>query len=284
MVYSKGSTRAAGSLLGVPQHWWSLPALACTDQSCPGFLLPGEGCSTPTSPPQCRNNPSPRGSAKLGVIWCEGEPGCVHQGCCSLARFIGTPGQVLNSKVEVPTAPRKTRSHVAKHLLDTSAASLSTSGGCEPSAPRGLSPDTGSGDAGTGPAAAGGHPPSPSATGTRSSRDWGHRGERGSPAGGSRLGLSLHLVGTRWDVAAARHRGPGRAARSSPRDSDAPGPATPPPLPRVLGAAPCAPTTSQSPVGSYTPSRAAVPEGSRDTGTERGWSFRGRCCIFPEQR
>lgn len=63
---------------------------------------------------------------------------------------------------------------------------------------------------------AGGHPPRPLATGAGSSQDWGHRGERGSPAGGSRLGLSLHLVGTRRDVAAARDRGPGRAAPSSP--------------------------------------------------------------------
>lgn len=187
------------------------------------------------------------------------QPGC-SPGCSP------TPW-VLNSKVMVPTAPRKTHSHVPKHLLDTSAASWSTRQGCDPSY-RGWR-------CGNGPGAAGGHPPSPLATGARGSQDWGHRGERGSPAGGSRLGLSLHLVGTWRDVAAAPDRGPGRAAPSSP------GTVIPRALRprRVPGAAPCAPIPSQSPVGSYTPSHMAVPEGSRDTGTEVDGAF-GADAVF----
>lgn len=44
----------------------SLPALGHTDQSHPGLLLPGVGCSTPTSPTHYTNNPSPRRLSEVG--------------------------------------------------------------------------------------------------------------------------------------------------------------------------------------------------------------------------
>lgn len=71
---------------------------------------------------------APGAQQSCGMIWCEGESRCGRQGCCSLAGFISA-ARVLNSKAEVPTAARKTHSHVQKHLLDTSAASLSTKRG-----------------------------------------------------------------------------------------------------------------------------------------------------------
>lgn len=159
--------------------------------------------------PQHTTQTTPWDQQSCRVIWCEGEPGCAHQRCCSLATFISTPwagaGAHSTQKNSLPRGEASSR-HLGR-LLEHQRVRVSPAHRGDP----GLSPRHRGGDAGTGLAAVGGHPPSPPATGARSDRDWGLWGEQGSPAGGSRLGLSLHLVGTRRDVA-----------------SDAPDPAIPP--------------------------------------------------------
>lgn len=193
------------------------------------------------------------------------QPGC-SPGCSP------TPW-VLNSKVMVPTAPRKTHSHVPKHLLDTSAASWSTRQGCDPSVSRGHWAVT------------------PLQRVEMRERSWpcrgppseppGHRGTRqpglGTPrrAGLARRRLQAGFVApSSGDVAGCRRRPGSRPREGSPeqpRDGDAPGPATPP-CPGSCALCPHPKPKSRGKLHPEPCGRSRREQGHRDRG---GWSFWG---------